>query len=244
MEISKFSEKLNKLDGQIYSIEEIVNPVNGLYEGDLEHDNVNLATLNIYTGSKLTGDKINAYTTSTPSLTPWKTTIKIYSDVSPLYISYETDGDKIEAGDINDLQEAVVATQNNLNNVNDGLETYKTQNELNLNNRYTKDQVFTKDEILQKINDLIGIAPELLNTFAEVANALGNDPNFATTILTLLSQKADSSNVYSKSEVDNKLVGVGTIDMIKSIYDTDNDGVVDKAKSVVGPVNWNNLKGV
>lgn len=33
-------------------------------------------------------------------------------------------------------------------------------------------------------------------------------------------------------------------DMLKSIYDTDNDGIVDKAKTVVGPVTWNKLKGV
>jgi hypothetical protein len=33
-------------------------------------------------------------------------------------------------------------------------------------------------------------------------------------------------------------------DMLKSIYDTNNDGVVDLAKTVVGPVTWNQLKGV
>lgn len=33
-------------------------------------------------------------------------------------------------------------------------------------------------------------------------------------------------------------------DMLKSIYDTNNDGIVDSAKTVVGPVTWNQLKGV
>ncbi|WP_158291385.1 hypothetical protein [Desulfosporosinus sp. Sb-LF] len=33
-------------------------------------------------------------------------------------------------------------------------------------------------------------------------------------------------------------------DMLKSIYDTNNDGIVDTATTVTGPVTWNQLKGV
>ena len=84
MEVSKFNEKLNKIDGNIYVIEEVVNVMNGVYEAELAHDNVNITTLNVYTGSKLTGDKVNTYTNSTPSLTPWKTVIKIFSKVSTI----------------------------------------------------------------------------------------------------------------------------------------------------------------
>lgn len=115
MDVSKFNEKLNKVDSNIYVIEETVTPVKGIYEAELIHDNANLSTLNVYTGSKLTGDKISNYSTSTPSLTPWKTIIKIFSDISPLYISYETMGDQVEAEDINNLQDAVVETQKSLN---------------------------------------------------------------------------------------------------------------------------------
>lgn len=115
MDVSKFNEKLNKVDSNIYVIEETVTPVKGIYEAELIHDSANLNTLNVYTGSKLTGDKISNYSTSTPSLTPWKTIIKIFSDISPLYISYETTGDQVEAEDINNLQDAVVETQESLN---------------------------------------------------------------------------------------------------------------------------------
>lgn len=114
--IDSFNQKLNKINGQIYVIEEVVNVVNGVYEAELEHDNVNLKTINIYTGSKLTGDKINTYTTSTPSLTTWKTIIKIFSNISPIYISYETNGDTVEADDVNKLQDSVVATQIEIEN--------------------------------------------------------------------------------------------------------------------------------
>lgn len=115
MDVSKFNEKLNKVNNNIYVIEETVTPVKGIYEAELIHDNANLSTLNVYTGSKLTGDKISNYSTSTPSLTPWKTIIKIFSGISPLYISYETTGDQVEAEDINNLQDAVVETQKSLN---------------------------------------------------------------------------------------------------------------------------------
>jgi len=37
---------------------------------------------------------------------------------------------------------------------------------------------------------------------------------------------------------------VGTGDMNKSVYDADNDGIVDKAKKIVGPITWNDLEGV
>ena len=114
MNITKFSEKLNKLNGNIYTIEEVVNPVDGIYEADLEHDNIDTNTINIYTGSKLTGDKINTYTISAPSLTPWRTHITIYSNEPTLYITYETVGDTIEADDINKLQREINKIQKNM----------------------------------------------------------------------------------------------------------------------------------
>ena len=76
-----------------------------------------------------------------------------------------------------------------------------------LANRYTKDQVFTKEEVLRKIEELIGSAPETLDAFNEIADALGNDPNFASTIMTALANKVEkvsgkelSTNDYSDSE--------------------------------------------
>jgi hypothetical protein len=115
LDISKFNEKLNKVEGNTYVIEEIVTPVNGVYEAELIHDNVDIKTLNVYTGSKLTGDKVNTYVTSTPSLAPWKTVIKIFSTITLLYISYETSGDTIEAEDVNRLQDSVVNIEKEIN---------------------------------------------------------------------------------------------------------------------------------
>lgn len=49
--------------------------------------------------------------------------------------------------------------------------------------------VSTTAWVRQAIAELVGSSPETLNTLAELAEALGNDPNFATTITEELAQK-------------------------------------------------------
>ena len=49
----------------------------------------------------------------------------------------------------------------------------------------------------QALTDLIGDAPELLNTLGELANALGDDPAFITSVATNLSNHAsDTTSVH------------------------------------------------
>lgn len=315
MELSVFHDKLNKVDGKVYVIEEEIQmPADGVYEAELQHDNIADSTLAVYTGPTLSGEQIQSYALSTPSLTPWKRTIRIQTDAPTVYISYETDGDTVEAQDINFVQDAILKTQGGVNaeearaksaeteltrnlqaeanrataeeqrldgriDTEDG-RAQEAENELSIRldaetgraeaaeqknadaiaaeasrakvregelqgsievhvaavngevqalkaadtaldekkantsdvnrglaDRYTKSQVFTKEEVLQKIEDLIGTAPDTLDTFKEIADALGNDPNFATTIMNLLAGKVDreagkqlTSNDYSDSE--------------------------------------------
>lgn len=49
----------------------------------------------------------------------------------------------------------------------------------------------SQEALDKKIEDLIGAAPETLDTLTELADALGKDPNFATTIATQLGLKVD-----------------------------------------------------
>ncbi|MEQ3340198.1 hypothetical protein [Clostridium butyricum] len=342
MDITQFNSKLNKLDGNIYTIEEVVNPIAGVYEKELAHDNVELSTINIYTKSKLTGTKINTYTTSTPSLTPWKTIIKIFSTEPVLYITYETTGDTVEAEDVNNLQDALNETQRALNTEIDRAVKKEKDIEIDLNNeivratnaegviadnldkeilratkaekvltdnlnleveratgaestltnnlnneitrakkaenyeetratnaeriiadnltkevnrassaestlrdnldreveratgsesliqsnidaevtrakakeaqidnaladRYTKNQIFTKDEVLAKIQNVIGTAPAALDTLKEIADSLNNDSNFAGTMTNMLSEKVDkvAGKQLSTNDFDN-----------------------------------------
>lgn len=296
MEVSKFVDKLNKVDGNTYVVEEEVSLTGGVYEAELAHDNIDETTISVYSGPKLTGDRIETFTLSTPSLMPWKRIIRVYSGELVVYISYETVGDIVEADDVNQLQNSIVVTQEALNlesgraqtaeealmqeisaekarasgkeavleeNLNE--EITRAQNRENsletviraeearaaaaerelksdiqnhvaavetellalrqtdadleekkadavsvnaaLAERYTKSQVYTKEEVLAKIEELIGTAPNTLDTFQEIADALGNDPNFATTIMNILAGKVDketgkglSSNDYSDTD--------------------------------------------
>ena len=116
MELSIFHEKLNKVDGNAYVIEEEIHmPASGIYDEELQHDNIADNTLAVYTGPMLTGEQIQTYALSTPSAMPWKRKIRIQSDVPVVYITYETTGDTVEADDINRVQDAIVKTQGGVN---------------------------------------------------------------------------------------------------------------------------------
>lgn len=68
----------------------------------------------------------------------------------------------------------------------------------------------------QKVADLVGSSPDTLNTLNELASALGNDPNFATTITNQLAQKADKSYVDGEvtklqTDIDNNASNITTL---------------------------------
>ena len=58
---------------------------------------------------------------------------------------------------------------------------------------------YTKTQVDKKVSDLVNSAPETLDTLNELANALGNDPNFATTVANQIGTKANDSDVVHKS---------------------------------------------
>lgn len=109
-EIDIYEEKLNK-KSDYYILEEEVFPKNGLWEGFLKHDNAEVSSINIYSGSKLTGEKIRNYLVNIPSETDWKRYLKIYTNLPKVYITYQTRGDTVEAEDINRLQSSIVAIE-------------------------------------------------------------------------------------------------------------------------------------
>ena len=169
MDITQFNSKLNKLDGNIYTIEEVINPIAGVYEKELAHDNVEVNTINIYTGSKLTGTKINTYTTFTPSLTPWKTIIKIFSTEPVLYITYETTGDTVEAEDINNVQAAINITQEEVNDEIDRATDRENTIENNLNTEISRAEN-KETEISNNLNTEISRAKASESTLTDNLN--------------------------------------------------------------------------
>lgn len=152
MVLTSFLEKLNKVDGNIYVIEESVDLKDGVYSGTLEHDNINPMTLTVHTGPKLTGDRIETYALSTPSLTPWKREIRIYADVPRAYISYECDGDTVEAEDINNVQAAINATQKALNEEESRAEDAEKELAGNIQNE-TDRAIEAEQQLDEKVNE-------------------------------------------------------------------------------------------
>lgn len=230
--IDKFIEKLNKIENNTYVIEEEVTLKDGVYEGYLEHDNVSVSSINVYSGKKLTGEKIDNFILSIPSKTPWKKIIKIFStDYQVLYITYETQGDTVEADDINIIQESIVKTQteverykkvndievNKLKEKTEELEVSKadkTYVDTELNKKYNKSEVYTKSETDNRIQAVVAAAPEALDTLKEIADSLNNDADFAGTMTKELSKKVDKIDGKQLSTEDyttlekNKLAGV------------------------------------
>ena len=58
----------------------------------------------------------------------------------------------------------------------------------------------TKKDIEDKIGNLVDNAPESLDTLLELSKALGDDPNFATTVFTEIGKKINKTEVYTKDE--------------------------------------------
>lgn len=81
----------------------------------------------------------------------------------------------------------------------------------NVQNRPTNVSDFTNDvgyqtatQVNAIIEDVIGSAPDALNTLEELSQALGDDPNFATTITTELGKKVNTTDLtaITNAEID------------------------------------------
>ena len=57
----------------------------------------------------------------------------------------------------------------------------------------------TAQQVQQSISNVIGSAPDALDTLYELAEALDNDPNFATTITNQIGQKADKTTATTSA---------------------------------------------
>ena len=63
------------------------------------------------------------------------------------------------------------------------------------------DGLATETYVDQKVAGIVDSSPEALNTLNELAAALGDDPNFATTVATQIGGKANVEHTHTKSEI-------------------------------------------
>ena len=96
---------------------------------------------------------------------------------------------------------------------------------------YTGDynDLFNLPDIEGMIADLVGSAPETLDTLKELADALGNDPNFSTTIMTLIGQKLDTSK-YNQ----DKAILDQQISDLQNITEQHTEQIADNAEAIEG----------
>lgn len=73
---------------------------------------------------------------------------------------------------------------------------------------YTKSEVNKKiqTEATEALKDLVGTAPDSLDTLQELATALGNDANFATTITNMIGTKTTLEQVYPVGSIYTSVV--------------------------------------
>lgn len=239
MIVSTFYDKLNKVDGNIHVVEEEIHLTDGVYEAELQHDNINEATFAVFTGPKLTGNRLESYTLSTPSLAPWKRIVRVYADVPVVYISYETDGDTVEGDDINRVQEAIVATQEALNAeegraqaaegvLMDGLqeETNRAiREESRLDDRIDAEsgraqgaEQVLRDDLAAETQRAKGAETTLKDNLAdEVDRATAEEDGIRATIN---ANKPNWDDKYTRNEVDNKFSALETAIDWKEAVDT------------------------
>lgn len=107
----------------------------------------------------------------------------------------------------NEVNRAKQAEQKLTNDLNNKANKSTTLAGYGITDAYTKLETDAKAiEIAQaECARLVASAPETLNTLDEIAAALGDDPNFATTMTNQLGTKANKSDVYTKSEANNKI---------------------------------------
>lgn len=109
-----------------------------------------------------------------------------------------------------DFKEAKQNLENRITQANDdiasmGVLIEENKGEETYNPESTKSQ--SGKAVAEALAGLVNSAPETLNTLDELAKALGNDPNFAASIMTLLGKKVDkiegkvlSSNDFTDEE--------------------------------------------
>lgn len=105
------------------------------------------------------------------------------------------------------------ASQSDLEAYMSATDTKVSELEEKIGNVPTKVSEFENDANYQsasqvdaRIQEVVAAAPEALDILKELADALGNDPNFAGTVTTELAKKANSIDVYTKEEADAKFI--------------------------------------
>jgi hypothetical protein len=128
------------------------------------------------------------------------------------------------SNDTNSTAENLAATPKAVKTVMDVANTKAPSNSPNLTGVPTaptpapevnNNQIATTQFVHQIISALIGDAPDALNTLKELADALGDDPNFATTMTTLINSKLAKDQ--NGADIPNKQLFIDNVGLRETV---------------------------
>ena len=117
---------------------------------------------------------------------------------------------KIETNLNNEISNRENAIEALINNASDGYQTLKELEDKIKAEVAARTQAITKEisdrnsAIQTAISKLVDTAPDLLNTLNELAEALGNDPNFATTVANNIAQSLTTAKAYTDTKISSE----------------------------------------
>ena len=151
------------------------------------------------------------------------------SDALNTEISRAKDREDALKADIDTVNSAVYTNTTSINTINQKLEVINgdgigsIKHGVEDSKHYTDDEIFklkasvesginnilkdyaTKQDVDNRIQDVIGTAPEALDTLGEIADVLSKDSDAISAINGVLSGKADKADTYTKADVDGKV---------------------------------------
>ena len=129
--------------------------------------------------------------------------------------------DKINAltDDIDYLMDAIENIRGSID-----LSSYVTKSELSEQSYLTSQDISelaTESYVITKVADLVDSAPSTLNTLNELAAALGNDENFATTVATQIGEKVSKTELSGLGYItETQLSAQGYLTAVPNTYPT------------------------
>ena len=87
-------------------------------------------------------------------------------------------------------------------------------------NKADKSVTYTKSEVDQLLQNLIGLAPSELDTIYELAAALKDNKDSLGTLVTELAKKVNSEDVYDKNSCDSRYIQKNELDRTNQALDS------------------------
>lgn len=190
-EVAKLASEDVKLDTKISGVESSLNAKVIVTEGKIDEEITNRKNEDILIRHSIEdlSNKVDSNNTQSKEYVDG-----LVSDINRQLSELESDKvDKKEGYGLskNDLDDVLL---NKLNNIQDFANHITRLSELENDTNFTDE-----DKVRSILSEVVGAAPDALDSLKELADALGNDPNFASTIMSRITSLAEQINEETES---------------------------------------------